>query len=163
MIAYIGIGSNLGDRLEHLRRAVDKLTYIGQVSRVSPVYETTPVGIREQALFLNAAVEVATDLRPQEIVEGLLRIEKALGRDRDDNQRNGPRLIDLDLLLLGDTTSSDSAAQVPHPRMHLRRFVLQPLNDLAPELVHPVERRTVRELLSELDSDEQAALLAEPL
>ena len=163
MIAYIGIGSNLGDRLENLRAAVSKLTRTGEVIRTSPVYETTPVGLREQPLFLNAVVEVATDLGPQQLVPRLLTIEKELGRDRNHNQQAAPRIIDLDLLLLGDMISSDSVAQVPHPRMHNRKFVLQPLSDLTPKLVHPAEKQTIDELLHELDSDEQVTVFAETL
>ena len=163
MIAYIGIGSNLGDRLENLRAAVSKLTRIGEVIRTSPVYETTPVGLREQPLFLNAVVEVATGFAPQGMIDELLRIEKELGRDRNHNQQDAPRIIDLDLLLLGDAISSDSVARVPHPRMHNRKFVLQPLSDLTPELVHPVEEQTIDELLHELDSDEQVTVFAETL
>ena len=121
------------------------------------------MGLREQPLFLNAVVEVATDLAAQETIQRLLEIEKELGRDRHKNEPNGPRIIDLDLLLLGDMISSDSVAQVPHPRMHNRKFVLQPLSDLTPKLVHPVEKQTIGELLHELDSDEQVTVFAETL
>lgn len=147
----------MGDREGNLRSALNKLSNIGEVRRTSPIYETTPVGYADQGMFLNAVAEVTTELPPEQIVRCLLKIERKLGRVRADD-RNGPRLIDLDLLLLQDVVATGVAAEVPHPRMVQRRFVLQPLSDLAPDLIHPIARRSIRDLLAGLDSAEVVRL-----
>jgi 2-amino-4-hydroxy-6-hydroxymethyldihydropteridine diphosphokinase len=129
--AFLGLGSNLGDRLGHLRRAVGS---IPDVVAVSPVYETDPMGGPvEQGAYLNAVVELGTDLAPRDLLALARRLEAQAGRVR--TERFGPRTLDVDVLLVGDMVVDDDDLVVPHPRMWERRFVLTPLADLAPELV----------------------------
>lgn len=130
MKAYLSIGTNMGDRLKNLQNAVDSLRLLPQtsVSEVSPVYETDPIGFEEQADFLNIAVELETMLTSEALLGALLGIEAALGRVR--LFKNGPRIIDLDLLLFENETINNSVLTVPHPRMYEREFVLRPLCDL---------------------------------
>ena len=136
----------MGDREENVRRALDLLAELGSV-RSSRVRETDPVGVTDQPNFLNAVAELDTDLAARELLERLLEIERALGRERSTEQRWGPRTIDLDLLLYGDETIEEPGLSVPHPRLAERRFVLEPLCELAPELTLP-DGRAVRDLLA---------------
>ena len=147
MRAYIGLGGNLGDRRSYLDRAIRLLEREPgiEVVATSRVRETEPVGYAEQPPFLNAAVAVETELGPRELLDRLLAVERELGRERT-GPRFGPRTIDLDLLLYGDETIDEPGLVVPHPRLAERRFVLEPLADLDPDLVLPDGRR-VRELL----------------
>ena len=144
--AYIGLGGNLGDRRALLERAVELLraepgvTVVG----VSAFRETDPVGLVEQPRFLNGAVAIETELSPRDLLERLLAVERALGRERT-GPRFGPRTVDLDLLLYGDETVDEPGLTVPHPRLHERRFALEPLAELEPELALPDGRR-VRDL-----------------
>jgi 2-amino-4-hydroxy-6-hydroxymethyldihydropteridine diphosphokinase len=135
--AFVGIGSNLGDREAHLRRAIELLSAEEgiQVAAVSTIRETEPVGPVEQGRFLNGAVRVETDLSPRELLERLLGIEEQMGRVR--RERFGPRTIDLDLLVYGDETVDDPGVTVPHPRLQERRFALEPLAELDPGLTIP--------------------------
>jgi 2-amino-4-hydroxy-6-hydroxymethyldihydropteridine diphosphokinase len=135
--AFIGIGSNLGDRETHLRRALELLGAVDRIDvlAVSRFRETEPVGPVAQGPFLNGAVLVSTELPPRELLERLLAIEQSLGRVR--RERFGPRTIDLDLLLYGDEVLDEPGLTVPHPRLHERRFALEPLAELAPGLVIP--------------------------
>ncbi len=151
VMAYLGLGSNLGDRRGHLERALAALGREDgvRVLRISPLYETAPVGgPAGQGPYLNAVAEVETDLGPRELLATLLGIEQSLGRVRQ--ERDGPRTIDLDLLFHGDRVLDEPDLVVPHPRLHQRLFVLRPLADLAPGLLHPVERRTVADLLADV-------------
>lgn len=148
-VAYIALGANLGDRLRSLQLAVCCLSELGEVEAVSPVFETEPVGNAEQPAFLNAVVRLETALAPVPLVERLLAIERDAGRQR--TFANAARPLDLDLLFHDDGVSTDPRAIVPHPRLHQRRFVLAPLAAIAPELMHPVLRRTAAQLLAELD------------
>jgi 2-amino-4-hydroxy-6-hydroxymethyldihydropteridine diphosphokinase len=146
VIAYVGIGTNLGDRNENVRRALELLVELGPI-RSSTVRETDPVGVTDQPKFLNAVAELETDLPARELLERLLEIERRLGRDRSSEQRWGPRTIDLDLLLYGQETIDEPGLSVPHPRLAERRFVLEPLCELAPDLILP-NGGPVRDLLA---------------
>jgi 2-amino-4-hydroxy-6-hydroxymethyldihydropteridine diphosphokinase len=148
--AFIGIGSNLGDRETHLRTALDRLAADEgiEVVAVSRLRETEPVGPVEQGPFLNGAVQVTTDLPPRELLARLLDVEERLGRVR--GERFGPRTIDLDLLVYGDEIVDEPGLSVPHPRLPERRFALEPLAELAPALVVP-GRGSVSALLAELE------------
>jgi 2-amino-4-hydroxy-6-hydroxymethyldihydropteridine diphosphokinase len=139
---FVGLGSNLGDRELNLRQALERLEDLGPV-RASSIRETDPVGVTDQPKFLNAAAELATDLSPAELLERLLEIERELGRDRATERRWGPRVIDLDLLVFGEEEIDEPGLTVPHPRLADRRFVLEPLCELAPELRLPDGRRVV--------------------
>ncbi|MBA2385053.1 MAG: 2-amino-4-hydroxy-6-hydroxymethyldihydropteridine diphosphokinase [Actinobacteria bacterium] len=151
-LAYVGLGANLGDREATLNRAIELLddghTFLGYVSGF---YETDPVGMVDQPRFLNAAAFVHTRLSPRDLLDFLLEIERQLGRVRT-GERFGPRTIDLDLLLYEDLVIDEPGLTVPHPRLHERRFALEPLAELDPELVVP-GRGPVSALLAELDSD----------
>ena len=131
--AYVGLGSNLGDREQVIRNAAEALG----AARLSTIRETEPWGYKEQPRFLNAVAEVETELGPRELLEELLEVECRLGRERGSGPRYGPRTIDLDLLLYGDETVDEPSLTVPHPHLHERRFVLEPLLELDPELVVP--------------------------
>lgn len=148
--AYVGLGSNLGDRAGYLLLAVRGMLDAGlDVIRLSSIYETEPVEYENQPAFLNLVAEVrgSTLPSPEQMMARLLRIEYALGRTRD--IRMGPRTIDLDLLIFKDQQLETEFLTLPHPRMALRRFVLVPLHELAPSLVHPVLGKPVSELLAQ--------------
>ena len=147
--AYVGLGANLGNREETLQRAVSLLTAAEgvEVLAVSEFSETDPVGVVDQPRFLNGAVTVETTLSARGLLDALLAIEQSLGRERV--ERWGPRTIDLDLLLYGDEIVDEPGLRVPHPRLHERRFALEPLAELDPELVIPGRGR-VSELLAAL-------------
>jgi 2-amino-4-hydroxy-6-hydroxymethyldihydropteridine diphosphokinase len=151
--AYVGLGANLGDREAMLRRALDLLAAEPGIDllAVSAFRETEPVGLRDQPRFLNAAAAAGTTLGPRGLLERLLAIEAALGRIRS-GPRFGPRTIDLDLLLYGDAVVDEPGLTLPHPRLHERRFALEPLAELDPGLEIP-GRGPVETLLSELDSE----------
>ena len=145
--AYVALGSNLGDREAHLASAVAALRRSRGVRSVelSPVYETEPVGPPPQGRYLNAVARLLTALGPRALLLRLLEIEREAGRERGP-VRDRPRTLDLDLLLYGTCTVALPDLEVPHPRLHERAFVLAPLRDLAPDLVHPVLGETVRAL-----------------
>jgi len=162
MRTAVGLGSNLGDRLGNLhaaREAILDLSNVRPPIVSSAVYETEPVGCEPGAgKFLNAVVEFEYQGNPATLLEELIGIEEALGRKRD-HQKNISRIIDLDLLYCADRQIHDGRLQLPHPRVHLRKFVLKPLTDIRPDLVLPGREETVTELLEELrESDEVARL-----
>ncbi|HEY6334011.1 MAG TPA: 2-amino-4-hydroxy-6-hydroxymethyldihydropteridine diphosphokinase [Blastocatellia bacterium] len=150
MACYLGLGSNLGDRAANLARALGRLSREGMnVVKASSVYETEPVDYLDQPWFLNQVAEIQPGSRePREILRSLLKIEREMGRQRTITA--GPRVIDIDLLLCGNqvmVAGEGGDLVLPHPRLHLRRFVLEPLCELAPDLVHPVFGKTCSELL----------------
>jgi|SRR5258708_2915626 len=143
---YLSLGSNVGDREGNLRAAIDELPHAGVVvTTVSSFYETEPVDLREQPWFLNCAVEAETNFDAAMLLRALREIETKMGSQK--LVAKGPRLIDMDILLYGAETIDTPELLVPHPRMHLRRFVLVPLAEIAPEAVHPTLKMTVKQLL----------------
>jgi len=162
-VAAIALGSNLdaewGDREANLHEAVRRVGLLGDVQAVSSFYDTAPVGYTEQPRFLNGAMLLETELEPAELMRQLLAIERAMGRDRAapadaSVPLKGPRVIDLDLLLMGDVVLAIADLTLPHPAMAARRFVLEPLAEVAPEMADPRSGLTIRELLAQLgDSD----------
>ncbi len=151
--AYISIGSNLGDRLEYTREAIRKLKQSKgiEIRKASSVYETQPTEYKDQPWFLNMVLEFETPLEPLNLLELLLGIENQMGRER--NRKWGPRNIDLDLLLHDELVINSDKLTLPHPRMHQRRFVLVPLAEIAPKVVHPSLKKSVERLLEELSTD----------
>ncbi|HLK46677.1 MAG TPA: 2-amino-4-hydroxy-6-hydroxymethyldihydropteridine diphosphokinase [Bryobacteraceae bacterium] len=144
--AYLGLGSNLGDREKNLEAALAGLAAPNlRVTRVSSVYESEPVGFTAQRWFLNLVAEVETELFPMQLLSHIGKLERALGRVR--TVKNGPRTLDIDILLYGKAVVRSAQLEIPHPRMGERRFVLAPLAELAPELRHPVTHRSIRAML----------------
>jgi 2-amino-4-hydroxy-6-hydroxymethyldihydropteridine diphosphokinase len=143
-MVYLSLGSNVGDREAHLRDAQARLSGVDRVSIVSSFYETEPVEFTEQPWFLNCVVALETGLTPRQLMTAILEIEEAMGRRRI--QKKGPRIIDIDILLFGDAILNSQEVTVPHPAMHERRFVLEPLAEIAPEVRHPALNKTIREL-----------------
>jgi 2-amino-4-hydroxy-6-hydroxymethyldihydropteridine diphosphokinase len=148
VIAYIGIGSNVGDSVANCRKAIELLSEAGKVVGVSSFYHTEPVGRHEQDDFINAVAAVATDLSPADLLKACHAIEDRLGRKR--GLRWGPRTADLDILLYGDFVSGQPELTIPHPQMALRRFVLAPLAEIAPDAMHPRLHRTASQLYRDL-------------
>lgn len=152
--AYFGLGSNLGDRRAHLLHALRELARLGTLLARSPLVETEPVACPGGGLFLNACTCLETALGPRDLLAAALRIERAMGRRR--GSRNGPRTLDIDLLLLGDLVLAEPGLALPHPRMHQRAFVLGPLAAIAPDTVHPGLSQPVRVLLGQLQGRSRA-------
>lgn len=149
-IVYIGIGSNLGNREKNCLKAVQLLFDSGiAIMKQSSMYETEPWGVKDQPRFINMVIEAETEEKPGKLLELLKRIEREIGRK--ETYKWGPRAIDLDILLYNDLVINNTALQIPHPHMHERDFVLRPLSEIAPNKIHPVLKKTVRELLFDLE------------
>ena len=146
--AYLSLGSNLGNRGVNLENAISKLDQLGNVVAVSSFYETEPVEVTTQPWFLNCAVKLETEKMPKQLLKGILDVEQEMGRKRTQNK--GPRNIDIDILLFGNSVVETKGLTIPHPALHERRFVLQPLAEIAPEMRHPVFKKTIREMLDAL-------------
>ena len=155
-LVAIALGSNLaspfGDRAANLWEAVERVRELGAVKAVSSSYETEPVGYLDQPRFLNAALLLETSLEPAELMRALLEVEQTMGRERVGAIAKGPRVIDLDMLLYGQVVMNTTELTLPHPEMMERRFVLEPLAEIAPGMVHPVLGLTVREMLAHVGS-----------
>jgi 2-amino-4-hydroxy-6-hydroxymethyldihydropteridine diphosphokinase len=143
-MAYLSLGSNVGERAPNLKAAIDRLGSLGAVAAVSSFYETEPIEFTAQPWFLNCAVKLNTEKMPRQLLNQVLHIEKKMGRRRVRDK--GPRIIDIDILLFGNSIIATKGLTIPHPAMHTRRFVLEPLAEIAPDLRHPVFKRSVREL-----------------
>ncbi len=157
-LVYLSLGSNIDDRESHLRDAIGHLETEGRLVLVSSLYETEPVEFTDQAWFLNCAVALETTETPQQLMATLLHIEQQMGRQRI--QKKGPRTIDIDVLLFGDTVVDSPEVTIPHPAMSQRRFVLEPLAEIAPEARHPVLKKTIRELLAALPAGQAVRRIA---
>ncbi len=159
MKVYVAVGSNLGDRASLVKKAEDRLRAVPGVyfNKKSPLYETEPAGVpagdqTKQGKYLNGVWEIESSLEAKALLNELLGIETSLGRVRESSKKNESRPIDLDILFYGDKIIKSDGLSVPHPRLHERWFVLKPLADLCPDLVHPKNKKTVRELLSKVSA-----------
>ena len=146
---YLGLGTNLGDRLRNLQKAISSLSPVMSVTAVSPIYQSDPWGVTDQPPFLNLCVEATTNLNPQTLLHYLKNLEAELGRQK--TIKWGPRLIDVDILLYDDKIVETDSLTIPHPFMAERAFVIIPLADIAPDLYHPVCHKTIAELKTAVD------------
>ena len=151
-IVYLALGTNLGDRSANLRVAIEALPSEINVIAESKVYETPPWGYENQPAFLNMAVKCETNLEPELLLKRLKQLEVQLGREQ--SFRWGPRLIDIDILFYGDLILKSESLIIPHPRLHERAFVLIPLADIASDFIHPILKKTIKELLASVDMDD---------
>ncbi|MGB2691444.1 MAG: 2-amino-4-hydroxy-6-hydroxymethyldihydropteridine diphosphokinase [Thermodesulfobacteriota bacterium] len=156
---FISIGSNLGDKIGNCRVAVEELAKFSKVNKLSSLYETEPVGKEDQPNFINTAVEIETNLSAQELLIYLKSIEEKMGRVR--TEKWGPRTIDLDIIFYGELVIKNDDLAIPHPRAHLRRFVLEPICEIAPNYIHPVLNKTVGVLIKECEDNKQVIKLDE--
>ena len=159
-VVYLSLGSNLGDRAANLNAAIERLGELGQVMAVSSFYETEPVDYTAQPWFLNCAVKLDTEKMPKQLMAKILDIEREMGRNRKRERSKGPRKIDIDILLFGNSIVETQSLTIPHPALHERRFVLEPLVEIAPEVRHPLFKRKVRELRDALPAGQAVKRLA---
>jgi 2-amino-4-hydroxy-6-hydroxymethyldihydropteridine diphosphokinase len=157
-LVYLSLGSNLGDRAANLHAAISGLSELGTVTKLSSFYETEPMELREQPWFLNCVVEMKTDFTPDDFLARIQTLELRLGRTREISK--GPRTLDIDILLFGSLVLANGNLTVPHAAMHRRRFVLEPLAEIAPDLRHPALEKTAKELLEELEPEGEVRRLA---
>jgi len=157
---YLSLGSNMGDRMGHLRMAADLITKnIGNIAKKSHLYDTQPWGNTEQDSFLNQVVMVNTTLDPRDILKEITQIEREMGRARKDSDKWGPRQIDIDILLYGKRIIRDKGLEIPHPELHKRAFVLVPLMELAPEYEHPILKQQIDELFMACEDPSEVVML----
>jgi 2-amino-4-hydroxy-6-hydroxymethyldihydropteridine diphosphokinase len=159
-LAYLSLGSNVGNRETQLHDAIARLDAAGRVLAASSLYETEPVDFIEQPWFLNCAVALETRKTPQQLLAAILGIEEQMGRKRLQNK--GPRSIDIDILLFDNVIMNSKELTIPHPAMHQRRFVLEPLAEIAPDAIHPVLKKTIRELRDALPPGQAVRRLEKP-
>ena len=159
-VAYVSAGSNIGDRLENCKIGLSAIEMSGAavIKAWSNFYMTSPVDYREQDWFVNAAVKIETDLAPAILFKEMAAIQTRAGRSSD-AVRFGPRVLDLDIIFYDDMVMDSPELTIPHPRMHMRRFVLEPLCDIDPLVVHPVLKRNLKDLLERLDDNEQKTVV----
>jgi 2-amino-4-hydroxy-6-hydroxymethyldihydropteridine diphosphokinase len=158
--AYISVGSNLGDKTANCRHGIDAVDRLEgcRVTGISRFYRTAPVDFTDQDWFVNAAIRMSTRLSPQTLLERLQAIQTDAGRPRE-GMRFGPRVLDLDILFFDNRVVDSPALTIPHPRLHKRRFVLEPLCDINPDIVHPVLNVSIQTLLSRIDDPEQEIIV----
>jgi len=156
---YLGLGSNLGDRRQNLAKALQLISKKAKVEKVSSIYETEPVGFKEQPFFLNAVCCISTELSPEQLLDLAKKIEADLGRIP--SFKDAPRPVDIDILLYGDQIIKSQHLVIPHPRLTQRAFVLVPLAEIAPEVIHPESGKIVKELLADLEYSESVRKCAE--
>jgi 2-amino-4-hydroxy-6-hydroxymethyldihydropteridine diphosphokinase len=157
-VVYLSLGSNIGRRQDQLLAAIKRLGSLGRVISISSFYETQPMEITDQPWFVNCAVAIDTNYSPEQFLNYVLAIERDMGRER--TRKKGPRKIDIDILLFGDQVIHSPRLSIPHPAMHQRRFVLEPLAEIAAEVRHPLLKKTVRELLQALGEAQVTRKLA---
>ena len=155
---YLSLGSNVGDREANLRAAISKLAEIGRVDSVSSFYDTEPIELTSQPWFVNCAVKLDTEKMPRQLMAAILALEQEMGRQR--KQQKGPRTIDIDILLFGSSVIDIASLTIPHPRLHERRFVLEPLTEIAPDARHPIFKRSVREMRDALPAGQTVRKLS---
>jgi 2-amino-4-hydroxy-6-hydroxymethyldihydropteridine diphosphokinase len=157
-LVYLSLGSNLGDRAANLRAAIERLAEIGNLVHASSFYETEPVDVPNQPWFMNCVIAIETDLSAKAVLAFALRVEEEMGRLR--TRDKGPRSIDIDILLFDDQIMEQQGLRIPHPAMHVRRFVLEPLVEIAPEAFHPVLNKSARQLLAALPEGQSVRKVA---
>jgi 2-amino-4-hydroxy-6-hydroxymethyldihydropteridine diphosphokinase len=158
-VTYLCLGGNIGDREKALRHAILKISQqIGEINSISNIYETEAWGVENQQAYLNQCIKVKTNFKSYELIDALLRIEKELGRERTNNQTYEPRTIDIDILFYNNDIINESNLLVPHPRLHLRKFVLIPLEEIASNYLHPLLNKTIFNLLSECKDTSEVKL-----
>jgi 2-amino-4-hydroxy-6-hydroxymethyldihydropteridine diphosphokinase len=155
-IVYLSLGSNVGEREDNIKNALMLIEEIGEIKKVSPLYQTEPVGIKDQPWFLNCVIEVQTLSKPNELIVFVQKIEHKLGRTN--TIKNGPRTIDIDILLYDDICVENENLIVPHPRLHERLFVLVPFMDVNPDVHHPRFKKTIQQLYDSILHEETVTL-----
>lgn len=150
MIVYLGLGSNLGKKRQNIRKAINQISYISEIQKISSLYETKPEGIENQPFFINSVIKIKTSLSPFLLLDNLISIEEKLGRIK--TVKWGPRIIDIDILLYENLVLQDEKLIIPHPLLYKRIFVLLPLNEIAADVIHPVIKKTIKVLLEDLQN-----------